>query len=59
MITLTLTKQQLDVIAIGLGNLPFNQSANVINEISAQYEAQTKQAAATPAAEKTILEKVE
>lgn len=52
MYTLTLTKDQLNVIASALGQGPFNVVAPVINELQRQVTEQ-EQAAAAKAAEVT------
>ena len=40
--TLTLTQEQINTIAAGLGELPFKASAPVIQELQKQIQAQTK-----------------
>ena len=40
--TITLTKQMLDTVMKGLGELPLKEALSVFNEINNQYIAQTQ-----------------
>ena len=49
--TLTLTQDQLAIVAAGLEGLPFRNAAPVINEINKQLAEQSKPQAVADAAE--------
>jgi hypothetical protein len=49
--TLTLTQEQIQVIAAGLENLPFKVAAPVINDLQRQIADQRKPQAVADAAE--------